>query len=242
MKRVTMFLFTLCLMVTMVTSVSAAASEPVTDSITIEGYQQWLSEKVTSDPGALEVLNKFNELSTDDQQKFVEALYSPEILQAYNMEEGSFTVNGLQSHTTRVSTETINATEFTRTFTASFGSEVMGIPLTKFTLAVEYSYNFSTSNATKVIDATGGHSNYNPGVIISESGSASKDLVSGYAHAKQIYSSKLVIAGGVVSYTEVLYAKANGQYGYGKFESTRPNIADIGSGSWTLLWIGLVEA
>ncbi|MCP3776394.1 hypothetical protein NLX71_24360 [Paenibacillus sp. MZ04-78.2] len=75
-KKITVLLLAVCMILGMFSSVTSAAPS---DSLTVSGYVEYLTEKQKTDPGATEVLEKFKNLSANDQEKFLKVLQSPEI-------------------------------------------------------------------------------------------------------------------------------------------------------------------
>ncbi len=84
------------------------------------------------------------------------------------------------------------------TLNAQWDSTVMGISITTFYLTLTYRFDLTNGRATKVVDANGAHRNYNPGVIISENGAASKETSGSEAYARQNWTAKMVPAGGFI--------------------------------------------
>ncbi|GMX66773.1 hypothetical protein Elgi_60450 [Paenibacillus elgii] len=119
---------------------------------------------------------------------------------------------------------------------SDYDSTVFGISITSFYLTLTFRYDITDGRVTKVVDANGAHRNYDPGVIISESGSASKEP-SGYdAYSRQNWTAKITAAGEFVEYALIGYLKGDGRYGYAKFEGNTPALNNINKGVWQQIW------
>ncbi|NEN86139.1 hypothetical protein [Paenibacillus elgii] len=230
-KKVTLWSLVVCIFLAMFSTVASAAPSQ-NNSLTVSGYVEYLTEKQKTDPGATEVLEKFKALSSYDQEKFLKVLQSSEIGKVLELKNQTVMIEGVP-----VETKATLVSDLPNTLNAQWESTVLGVSITTFYLTLTYRFDLANGGrVTKVVDANGAHRNYNPGVIISESGSASKETSGSEAYARQNWTAKMVPAGGFVEYALIGYLKGDGNAGYAKFEGNTPALNNINKGIWQQIW------
>ncbi|MFC9775609.1 hypothetical protein [Paenibacillus chitinolyticus] len=204
----------------------------IVGQLSIQSYREYLIKRSKNEPQALDILNKFDSLEEVKQQDFINVLQSPELAKNLKPENRIYMING-------VPVENIISPSFvfSKIRTAQWGQRIYGIDTTMFYLTVDFEYGGSNASVTNFRDATGSHVNWNPGLILSENGVATKQITGdGYAQSHQTWTARYTAAGGFASTTEHVYVKANGYYGYTKFETTRSVGPAPGMGGWNLFY------
>lgn len=230
-KKVTLWSLVVCIILATFSTVASAAPSQ-SNSLTVSGYVEYLTEKQKTDPGATEVLEKFKKLSAHDQERFVKVLQSPEIGKTLELKNQTVMIEGVPVETKK----TTFVTDLPNTLSAQWDSTIWGISITSFYITLTYRFDLTTKNVTKVVDASGAHRNYNPGVIISENGAASKEISGTEAYSRQNWTAKLTAAGGFIEYTMIAYLKGDGRVGYAKFEGNTPALNNLYRGTWQQIW------
>lgn len=215
---------------------AAGSAASTTEKLTVTKYVSYLKEEAKKDEDAQKVLNKFQNLDEEEQQKFVEFLDSPEYLSALTIDEDTTTT--IKDVPVRVKkTDSVSKlASGSTTKSGKFTLSVFGIDTTWLSVTVLFSYN-SYGDATKVSDAYGTYKNYNPALIMSAQGAASKDIVNDLAYGHQIFETRLSSSLGFVVDTWHVYVLGHrdDDASWKKLESTHMNFDDEGEGMWTKL-------
>ncbi|MVP00459.1 hypothetical protein [Paenibacillus lutrae] len=229
MKKIISVVLVVSLFLSM-TVVASASSSSIEHGqiITIDSYKDFLKQKGKNDPLALDILKKFEALGKEKQKDFINVLNNPELSQSLKPENKKYSINGVS-----VENYVQPNLVLSKIRTVQWGQRILGIDTTMFYLTVDFEYAGKNASVSVFRDAYGSHKNYNPGIIISENGAPTKNITTdGYAYAHQSWTAKYLAAGGFASTTEHIYVKANGYYGYTKFETTRSSGPSPGMGAW----------
>lgn len=231
-------MFSLFLVFSLFSSVSSAASE---DLMTVEEYISYLKDKTLEDPKAQETLNQFLTLTKEDQVKFVEFLFSDEFYEsiAYSTKANGTVkkvVNGIPVET-KSDLATIITGEGNKTVTGSYILSVFGVQTTTLSVSVQFNYDTSTGDATRVLDQFGSLSNFNPALVWSHVGDAAGRIEDNrWAWARQSFESRINLANGTQVDTWHVYVLGHDWDNWKKLESTHPNFDGVGEATWEPNW------
>ncbi|MFS0783512.1 hypothetical protein [Bacillus sp. 1P06AnD] len=201
----------------------------------VENYISYLKNESSTDSNAIAVLDDFNNLSKDQQEKYLFAL-QPEnyikIMDAVSSSNNEKTVNldGVDIKAQLKVESTLSDITPYATYKNShstYSLYVLGVKTTTLSSYVTFAYSGTT--ATEVTDNYGSLSNFNPAVIFTElvgKGYLEGSWAIGRASWKAYASGSL----GFINDTVHLFIKANGgSTKYYKVESTR---SDWATGGW----------
>lgn len=217
------FLSVMCVFVFVFASVlsSASASPLEYRKISVDQYKEYLREKSRNDNLAKESLDKFNELSLREQQRFIELMNNPqaqlEALEALaTLENGqtkslyngdiivSKSVEKFNDNKAKAAAPQLQQSNgvYQETLT------LLGLPVTIFKIQVWFKYDPSNHVVHETLRSEESHWNINLGTLVDDLGS--EHWVSGtLACAMGKFKVSLTIVGGAISTTHKLYIQCD---------------------------------